>query len=174
MSDLEVLKNFYYEYTKINSEEDLKNRIINFFINETSDEPEEDEIIIKNKKIKDKEYEKEFIERGLPGNINALLQILCSTNINEYKDIKEEIIRLIHSGNIEDIEKILYFELRFYNRVDHERLIDNIIDCYIETMANNLDINVDKNIENKLAEYYGNEESRIKEAEEWVDNNFRI
>ena len=92
MSDLEVLKKFYYEYTKENSEEDLKNRIINFFKNEVLDEPKEDEIIIKNKKIKDKEYEKEFIQRCLSGNVSALLQIICSTNINEYKDIKDEII----------------------------------------------------------------------------------
>lgn len=171
MSDLEVLKKFYYEYTKENSEEDLKNRIINFFKNEVLDEPKEDEIIIKNK---DKEYEKEFIQRCLSGNVSALLQIICSTNINEYKDIKDEIIKLIENDKIEDIDKILYFELRFYNKVDHERLIDNIIDCYIEVMASNLEINIPKNIEHKLTEYYGDEESRIKEAENWVDNNFRI
>lgn len=171
MNDLNIMNNFYKEYTKNKSEEELRSRILNFLINETSDDYKDDEIIDDWRKNKNKPKEKEFINLGFNGVINALLLNLCSTDIEKYTSIKEEIIKLIENESVKDIEKVLYFELRFYNKLDQERLIDDLIDCYIETRCYDIDVNINKKVEEELFKFYGDENSRLNDAVKWIDNS---
>lgn len=149
-----ILLEYFKWYTKQNTEDEFKQRLLKYLINEESDDFKEDKSIyaIKNKNI----YEADFQILGYSGVIFALILNLISSNIIEYNQIKEEIINLIRNDSLTDIDSILIFELRYYNRIDQERLIDDLINCYIESRINNEELNINDELYTKLIDYYGN------------------
>lgn len=149
-----ILLEYFKWYTKQNTEDEFKQRLLKYLINEESDDFKEDKSIyaIKNKNI----YEADFQTLGYSGVIFTLILNLISSNIIEYNQIKEEIINLIRNDSLTDIDSILIFELRYYNRIDQERLIDDLINCYIESRINNEELNIKDELYTKLIDYYGN------------------
>lgn len=149
-----ILLEYFKWYIKQNTEDEFKQKLLRYLINEESDNFIEDKSIYdrKDKNI----YEADFQTLGYGGVIFALLLNFISSNIIEYNQVKEEIINLIRNDSLTDIDSILIFELRYYNNIDQERLIDDLINCYIESRINDEELNINNNLYTKLLKYYGN------------------
>lgn len=147
------LKDFE-KYIKKMSEEEYKKRILQYLINEKSDDFEENKYAyIKNDKNVQEDGAFEVL--GYSGVIHALILNFISSNLVDYSDIRNEIINLIRMDNLSDIDHILIFELRYYNKIDQERLIDDLINCYIETKMNNAESSINEELYNILLDHYG-------------------
>lgn len=162
-----ILSKYFKWYTKQNTCEEFKKRLLDYLINEESDNFKQNTAIYDRKNRNT--YEADFEVLGYSGVVHALILNFISSNIIEYNKIKEEIINLIKNNNIIDIDSILIFELRFYNKIDQERLIDDLINCYIESRVNNFELSEDDELYTKLLDHYGNS-FEISEIAEKLEN----
>ncbi len=168
MKDLEILNNFKKEYLKNNSVDDLKSKILSYLKNEISDSYVEYDITENFRNYKN-EAEKEFILLGFNGVLNALLVNMCSSEDETYNKIKKDLINKIENDDIRSIEKMIKYEIKFYNKIKDKKLIDYLINCYVYSNANKKSNN--EKIEYKLHLYYGDVSSRMENAFDYINNS---
>ena len=167
MNELDALNRFYKEYKKNHSDEEFKNRIISFYENDKND-INQDEEFIENRKDKKIREERFFFAMGYEAAIISLIFNMCSVSNEKYSDIKDQLISLMQNGYIEDIDKILDYEIRFYSKIDESKLIDALFDCYFESRKGKNEPN--EAVVNELYNYYGDEQERLNSKCKDIDS----
>lgn len=167
--DIIVEKFFFKKKKEIDSNNfysEIKELILSRLKAEVSDIPTNDSKLL-NPFIKNLREEKDFYIIGFEGIIHALiLEIIRNNNVKE-KDflyLKKFLISHINNNRLEDIDSILFFELRSYDYIEDKKLIDKLIHYYVVSKLKDSSKLYNINLEEKLYEYYGDMYTRINEV----------
>lgn len=152
MEDVKIFEKFYDFYTKDKSIDEFKKYVIKDLISYVNGDNEEE--IVKNARTSKQSEFKDYISLCYEGVSNSLIRELLKSNIDEFQNVKNEITNQIINGNVNDIDKILSYEIRFYNSIDQSRLIDVLLDNYVKNVKLNNKSELSNEIEVILDDYY--------------------
>lgn len=150
MKDEVVFRKLYDEYTKEYGIGSFKNYIINYSI-----------LSLKESEIStlDSINCKIFCVSKI---INSLLRELFKSKLDKFNGIRKEITDIIRNGNIDDIDRIIKYELKFYFEIEQKRLIDVLIENYVQSAElKNSNESIDPILESSLNEYYTSDKKKL-------------